>query len=149
MGYHRKAISSPPEGVAPLPYTEFADTGKCGREWHPSPTRRFCTSNQRIGRSAVAARGRKHQRPGSAASYASMVPMGALVEAGGGYRVKPNGLSQKGNNVSAGGRASPPLRRFLEHSYPSKVSTPSDFAAASSCLSSDASLAPRVRAQWM
>ena len=51
---------------------------------------RFRPSSRRIERSAVAARGRKHQRPRSAASYASMVPMGALVEAGGGYRVKPN-----------------------------------------------------------
>ena len=77
------------------------------RAWQPSPTRRFCTSNQRIERSAVAARGRNHQRPTSSASCESMVPMGALVEAGGGYRVKQNGLSQKGNNVSAGGRTQP------------------------------------------
>jgi len=75
MGYHRKAITFPREGVAALPYAEFGN---------------------------------------------------------------PTNI----NSVKVANR-----RKHI--TYPASTSTPSAFAAASSCLSSDASVAPRVRARWM
>ena len=100
----------PREGVAALPYTEsltsaehliIASNGTFpfGRTRRSVPTRKPSRNatykpkvNQPIKRSAVSARGRKHQRPITAYGCVSEVQKGALVEAGGRYRAKPNGM---------------------------------------------------------
>ena len=68
------------------------ENGIGGQGHSPATTRIFQTQNQPIKRSAVSAGGRKHQRPITAYGCVSEVLKGALVEAGGGYRAKPNGM---------------------------------------------------------
>ncbi len=130
-----------------------------GRAWQPSPTQNLLDHDgakighpERCGRTRRSAPTRRicHTRPIRQLSVGESIIENAPVARGYRFGNREHGhLTQNMKSITAGGRGSPPLHGFLDHSYPSNTSTPSATAAASSCLSSDASLAPRVRAQWM
>ncbi len=61
----------------------------CGLTRRSASTLNSQTKSQPTKRCGVCAKGRKHQRPATKCCRPSDVHMGALVEAGGGYRVKP------------------------------------------------------------